>query len=178
MQLNGNFQTWKLLYRASRDGYDASSFHQKCDSHSNTLTIIRTDTMRIFGGFTGSTWSSDANEFKSDPYAFLFNLTNDSNNNLMIKCSDEKNAIYCDKNFGPCFGNGDIKISNLSNLNNKNESTLGFTYGDQVFEYGSRESKTFLAGSQFFRVDDIEVFCKDYKPLKQVNKLKKKIFFS
>ncbi|RNA41458.1 TLDc domain-containing [Brachionus plicatilis] len=118
MQLNGNFQTWKLLYRASRDGFDACSFHQKCDLHSNTLTIICTDTLRIFGGFTGSTWSSDANQFKSDPYAFLFGLNNDSNNNKIIKCSDEKNAIYYYK---PLKQN---ELENYTSMTNKSKKTI------------------------------------------------------
>jgi len=30
---------WSLLYRATRDGFDSSDFHSKCDGHSNTLTI-------------------------------------------------------------------------------------------------------------------------------------------
>ncbi|RNA44684.1 tldc domain-containing [Brachionus plicatilis] len=167
MQINGKFQNWKLLYRGSRDGFEACSFHKKCDTHPNTLTIVRTDTLKIFGGFTGSTWSSDSNEFKSDPYAFLFSLATNSNNSQIIKCSDEKYAIYCDKDFGPCFGNGDIKINNLSNLSKKNESTVGFTYGEKTFEYGSIESKTALAGSQFFCIDEIEVFCKHFNPLTQ-----------
>jgi hypothetical protein len=32
----------KLIYRASRDSFAASSFHSKCDNISNTVTIIKT----------------------------------------------------------------------------------------------------------------------------------------
>jgi hypothetical protein len=30
-----------LLYRGSRDGFTASRFHDRCDGHMNTLTLIR-----------------------------------------------------------------------------------------------------------------------------------------
>ena len=32
-----------LLYNAQRDGDSVKIFHEKCDGHNNTLTIIRTD---------------------------------------------------------------------------------------------------------------------------------------
>jgi len=41
----------KLLYCASRDGWQASTFHEKCDDHGPTITIIRTTEGYIFGGF-------------------------------------------------------------------------------------------------------------------------------
>ena len=33
---------WKLLYRASRDGFSAKDFHKKCDKKNRTLSIIKT----------------------------------------------------------------------------------------------------------------------------------------
>ena len=33
-------QEWQLLYRASKDGFSATSFHTKCDGHSPTLTVV------------------------------------------------------------------------------------------------------------------------------------------
>ena len=33
---------YKLLYRGTRDGMNASSFHQKCNSIPNTISIIQT----------------------------------------------------------------------------------------------------------------------------------------
>jgi hypothetical protein len=29
-----------LIYRGSRDGFEASDFHQKCDEIQNTITLI------------------------------------------------------------------------------------------------------------------------------------------
>ncbi len=32
-------QKWILIYRASQDGFEASSFHAKCDDQPNTFII-------------------------------------------------------------------------------------------------------------------------------------------
>ncbi len=55
-----NFQSstkWKLLYRASVDGFRAADFHRKCDNNANALTIIKTTENYIFGGYTKATWN-------------------------------------------------------------------------------------------------------------------------
>ena len=48
---------WRLLFRASRDGFAAESFHSKCDKKGPTLTIVRSGSF-IFGGFTEAAWST------------------------------------------------------------------------------------------------------------------------
>lgn len=35
-------ENWTLLYRASRDGYDAETFHRCCDGKGPTVTLVRT----------------------------------------------------------------------------------------------------------------------------------------
>ena len=42
---------WRLLFRASREGFAASVFHSKCDNKGTTVTIVKMG-VRIFGGFT------------------------------------------------------------------------------------------------------------------------------
>ena len=39
-----------LLYRATRDGFTAKSFHSKCDDIPNTVTIIKNNFNYGFGG--------------------------------------------------------------------------------------------------------------------------------
>jgi hypothetical protein len=38
--VNNYTKDWNLLYKASKDGFSASSFYKKCNSKSNTLTIM------------------------------------------------------------------------------------------------------------------------------------------
>ena len=48
---------WRLLFRASRDGFAASAFHSKCDNKGPTVTIVRSGN-NIFGGFTEESWTN------------------------------------------------------------------------------------------------------------------------
>ena len=50
---------WTLLYRGTRDGFEARDFHSKCDGQSNTLTIVKAKGSEfVFGGFTSVSWYS------------------------------------------------------------------------------------------------------------------------
>lgn len=150
------------------DGFGSEKFHSKCDNHTNTLTIIKSTSSNIFGGYTGAAWSSN-NDFAADLYSFIFSLKNKLDKPLLIKCNDPKNAIYCNSDYGPCFGNDDLKISSDSNLNSDSKSNLGFSYEHDDFEYGSKETKIFLANSYRFQVAEIEVYRKDYPILSMVS---------
>ena len=46
---------WKRCWRASVDGWAASTFHSRCDSKGPTVTIIRVGRY-IFGGCTSISW--------------------------------------------------------------------------------------------------------------------------
>ena len=48
---------WRLLFRASRDGFAAAAFHSTCDNKGPTVTIVKSGN-NIFGGFTEASWSS------------------------------------------------------------------------------------------------------------------------
>ena len=66
-------RTATLLYRATRDGFAASSFHSRCDGRDNTVTIIKTNSNYVFGAYTAAQWSS-SNGYVSDSTAFIFSL--------------------------------------------------------------------------------------------------------
>ena len=159
-----NFNTsdrFKLLYRGTRDGFAASTFHSKCDYTSNTLTIVESGS-NIFGGFTSATWDGSG-DYKSDSKAFLFSLKNSLNRPLLMKqkSSSYTYSIYASPSYGPTFGGGhDLHISSNSNLNTVSYSNLD-SYQFDLYNSGSSESKSFLAGSYNFKVDEIEVFHKN-----------------
>ena len=68
-----HFKNGTLLYRATRDGFDAAAFHNKCDGRPNTVTLIETDSNNVFGGFASSKWNSSG-YFIADFGAFVFSL--------------------------------------------------------------------------------------------------------
>jgi hypothetical protein len=43
---------WSLLWRGSRDGFNAMPFQSRCDGRANTLTVIMDKNKNIFHGFT------------------------------------------------------------------------------------------------------------------------------
>jgi hypothetical protein len=45
-------QEFRLLWRGTRDGFRAARFHEKCDNHRDTLTVILDTDGNVFGGFT------------------------------------------------------------------------------------------------------------------------------
>ena len=47
---------WKRCWRASVDGWAASTFHSGCDNKGPTVTIIRVGGTYIFGGYTKRSW--------------------------------------------------------------------------------------------------------------------------
>ena len=40
----------KLLYQATKDGYNNKIFHEKCDNIKNTITLIQDYSNLIIGG--------------------------------------------------------------------------------------------------------------------------------
>jgi hypothetical protein len=57
---------FKILWRGSRDGFEAKEFHRRCDGHENTLTVILDTKGNFFGGFTPGEWESGIRYFKAD----------------------------------------------------------------------------------------------------------------
>jgi hypothetical protein len=148
---------WTLLYRGTRDGFDAANFHSKCDDHNNTLTILKAHgTSYIFGGFTTVTWES-SHQFKADPNAFLFSLTNKDNQPSKMRQIKTDFSIYCNSGYGPTFGLNDILICNNANTTAGSLSNLGYSYQHPQPSQG----QSYLAGSNPFQLSEIEVYQKE-----------------
>ena len=47
---------WRLLFRASRDGFGSQTFHSKCDNKGPTITVVAESGSNIFGGFIEISW--------------------------------------------------------------------------------------------------------------------------
>ena len=107
----------KLLYNANVDGYDCNIFHNKCDHHSPTITIIHSNFDHIFGGFTKVPLSNKhQNSYYHDENAFLFLIRSNPSKNdkpeiFEINKLKMDKAIKYDNKFGATFGWGsDIMI--------------------------------------------------------------------
>jgi hypothetical protein len=120
-----------LLWRGTRDGFQAKIFHERCDGHSNTLTIIEDVHGYIFGGFTPISWDS-SDSFKADlsGRSFLFTLKNPTGTVPMkFALSLKDRAIRCTPLCGPGFGsNCDLIASDNCNLYPASRTNLGGSY--------------------------------------------------
>ena len=74
-------------------------------------------------------------------------------------CQNEY-AIYSSCGFGPTFGGGhDLNIANNPHVNNQSYTNFGYSYKPpQGYSYGSEKTRGLLAGSYYFKPNEIEVF--------------------
>jgi len=122
----------KLLYRASRDGFQAKNFHSNVDHKPNTIVIAKPKNLDcVFGGLSSVAWDS-ASGYKSDEKAYLFSIRRVESgasciNQVMI--TDSNKEIYCNQSYGPYFGNRDmIVIVNNTQSITLNEMTANSFY--------------------------------------------------
>lgn len=68
---------FKLLYRASENGFSIEEFHKTCDNVPNTLLLIETEFGRVIGGFSSLTWKSNKKQWVADKdkTSFIFSLS-------------------------------------------------------------------------------------------------------
>ena len=151
VEANNTNVKFELLWKGSRDGYQAETFHTKCDNQGPTLTVIKSEHDKVFGGFTSVPWTS-ANKLINDPTAFIYSLTR------MGKYAKQlnENSICDDPSCGPTFGcNGgnDIWIRDDCNQPGYNHCVANRTY-----QLPAGAKNDFLAGSQNYSVKEIEVY--------------------
>lgn len=160
--INLKIRKQKLLYRASDDGFSAKSFHEKCDGHPNTLTLIKTCKRRdyskdsldfVFGGFTTQTWDGNAHKKDNDAFIFSFKNLNNRPEKMPIKESSAKQAILCSPKHGPAFGSA-FNIKFGSDWLNRNYAGLI----RHSFVSDEAKSRKFLAGDGYFDLHEMEVF--------------------
>jgi len=146
----------KLLYRGSRDGFDAETFHYKCGDYAPTLTVIKSNFQRVFGGFTDQDWTVTGG-YKGSSRSWLFSL--DERERYLIKPELAHKAIRCKANCGPTFGGGcDIYIAENCMNATSCSSNFGHTYDAGKWSRNEGKRKSLLAGDYCFGVDEIEVF--------------------
>jgi hypothetical protein len=155
-----------LLWRGSRDGFGAYDFHNRCDGHPKTLTVILDTKGNIFGGFTPVEWESrrpnnpyDFNNcWNTDPSlkSFLFTLKNSHSfpaRRFALKAEKKEEATFCRSDRGPHFR--DIGVFDNCNANT---DSFTFQFGLNYTNDTGLDGTIFFTGSCHFQVKEIEVF--------------------
>ena len=138
---------FKLIYKAQRDGDNASDFHKLCDGISPTLTLAKTKNGNRFGGYTSVPLTKNAeSESIYDKNAFVFSIDNKSKYNTKKPSS----AVYNNKNHGPYFGSSSaFYIGNKFLSNNSSYSNPSNDYESPPYT---------LTGSERFTLEELEVY--------------------
>ncbi|EXX65014.1 hypothetical protein RirG_137390 [Rhizophagus irregularis DAOM 197198w] len=132
-----------LLYRASQDGNDTSSFHRNCDNKGATIWIAKIkNSTQLIGGYNPLDWDQSFS-WKTTADSFLFNFTNgkDISTAKRSYVSIQSLAVFCGSSHGPTMGNL-ICYNNIWSYNNQDN--------------GNRYSK--IGIPENFEVEDYEVF--------------------
>jgi hypothetical protein len=146
----------QLLYRGSRDGFAAATFHSLCNGHPNTITLILSKNGSVFGGFTPLAWSS-RNTYTMDPSgkSFLFTINNPHNLPARIFRQMGAFAIYDDELHGPTFaGSCDLLVCDQCHSRQQSRTCLGGAFLNDTGIPGDKV----LNGHENFTVEEIEVF--------------------
>ena len=151
---------WKLIYRGTRDGFAASSFHTLCDNKGPTITLIKSVGDCIFGGYSDVSWSSSGASFPSTD-AFLFAFVSNGLGTTPFRgrvLQNSGSAIYDHVGYGPTFGGGyDLRIVSNSNSNTLSHLNWGHTYELPDGYTYTGNGRTWICGYNFQTIE-IEVF--------------------
>jgi hypothetical protein len=151
-----------LIYRGSSQGINPAAFHAKCDKKGPTLTLLKSEHGKVFGGFTSVSWRSPSKPTcVKDPRAFIFSL--DKQERFDIKHVNGSAVVHF-KEYMPVFGRDtlrDIFIQrNESRKPNNNTHDLGSNYRlPRSMVIGSKVCREYLSGTDLlFKLEDIEVY--------------------
>ncbi|KAF2075728.1 hypothetical protein CYY_002971 [Polysphondylium violaceum] len=154
---SGNY-SFKIIYRASNNGFSTQSFHSACDGKGPTITVIKTTDGCVFGGYNSQSWNSDRERYGDDK-CFIFTLVNKhgikptkyfppNNMTKYLLGGPQTTYVIGVPSFGPCFGSGDIKVRGSNGTQSFPDS-----YRDTT---GKGEST--LTPSKKFMIQDYEVY--------------------
>ncbi|EGG20238.1 hypothetical protein DFA_07360 [Cavenderia fasciculata] len=151
----GTSKTLNLVYRGTRDGFQASKFHSLCDGKGETVTLIKSTDGNVFGGYNSQSWNTN-NTFYGDNKCFIFTIINKQGLHPTKYIPSGVNSNYAvgSAGYGPVFGSSyDILISDQCNSNQSSYQNFPSTYSDTT-----GKGKSTLTPTYNFKVDEIEIF--------------------
>ncbi|CAG8522423.1 10575_t:CDS:2 [Acaulospora colombiana] len=114
---------FRLLCRGTKDGFDALTFHKKCDDIIGTIVLAKVrGSQKVLGGYNPCSWqrsltknsegtsNSSTSGYKdaSNSFIFSFMLDEGLSEARLSRVIVKDKAIYCSTSTGPCFGEGDL----------------------------------------------------------------------
>lgn len=146
---------FSLLYRGSRDGFEAKDFHEKCDNKGPTLVIIENTNGNKFGGYASVSWTGPPNPAtvmsEESMSSFLFSV--DKKEKLLYRPESKLWVLYHSAAVGPIFGWGPaLRVGDKCNVNSENWCDPTHNSFQSLIEGG------YISGTKYFKVKEIEVY--------------------
>ncbi|CAG8442709.1 5381_t:CDS:2 [Dentiscutata heterogama] len=143
---------FKLILRASRDGYKKDTFYSKCKDIAHTVVVLKVKKSgEILGGYNPFTWEEiKGKKYKETHRSFIFSLKNGQFNSTLSRVKDKERAICCKEGFGPSFGYLDLY---MSRSDEKIWGCCEIAY-ERSIKINENESQKYSE----FRIEDYEVF--------------------
>ena len=149
--INVTVSRLKLLYRASRDGWEHTDIYRMCDNKGATVVLVKSTTNHIFGGFAQNSWISPSSQtWMTDNKAFLFSW----NHREIYSQPRTPTKLSIIVQVGdPCVGSeNDLGIYTDCNANNTSYATMNTTYSTKG------RNRDDITGRNSYRVEECEVW--------------------
>jgi hypothetical protein len=67
-----NIKGYTKIYSSSVDGYNLNTFHTKCEKHSHTIIITKSNFAKILGGYSPMKWKNFESTVVTGGQSFIF----------------------------------------------------------------------------------------------------------
>ena len=141
---------YNLLYRASKDGDLAKTFHEKCDNKPQILAVFKTTKGFTFGGYTEIGYKGNGGAIQ-DNSAFFFSC----DLKKIYNVKKGYTAIFWGEDHGPVFGKTTTIICVCGKMFDYNCCTC--SVASSCFE-GIESDYEITGGEANFRLQEIEVY--------------------
>jgi hypothetical protein len=157
----------KCVYKASRDGWSATTFHEKVDNCGSGIVVAKTARSgALLGGFNPNGWRS-TDDYTSSTTAFLWCLARGEIHKYAVQ--PQGPAVFDYATSGPAFGTADLVLGPPQG------AVMGFFTGPQpendTAQAGSLQQANILPGATYatddkwpvrgykVRLQEVEVYC-------------------
>jgi hypothetical protein len=144
---------FKLLYRGTKDGMNATTFHNLCNNKGPTVSVMKSKHGKVFGGFMPDAWTS-RNNYINTRNSWVYSITAKAKYTMNDPNTYAQYGGYDYYTYGPTYGGGhDIYLATdfTSNSNYCNRHSYNFP------------DNTTLTGGYNFQLEEIEVYSIDKK---------------
>ena len=163
--LKQNIKGYRLIFRATDDGWSHDAFYEKCENFANAFCIIHTEKNNVYGGYLTNGFIK---ENSNDPQACVYSIRtkNPKYPPKLFKIVDSKSAHFYRRGYLCCFGVSPTTIRIKEHCNYGDGRYPGRNSGHMSGQSGEKyaipkDSRLYLTGGVYTfntKITEIECF--------------------